>query len=212
MQKNIEGQRVKELREKKGFSQTELANKVGVTYQIIGKIENGRIKSPSGKTAYSLAKALETTVNYLYGGEGFSESNNPEQLKNKIPVLDWHETHEWCKSETKNISEKGHEFINAPEDLKSEGVFALKITTDSMEGYGARQVPRGSFAIMSPTKEAKPNKFVLFFNKETNSSLLREAVLEDRLLLKPLNSQYKTRTKKPTLIPIAEVIGVYFNP
>lgn len=212
MQKNIDGKRVKELREKMEISQTTLSKEVGVTYQIIGKIENGRIKSPSAKTAMNLAKALGTTISYLYGEEGFSKSSNPDVSVSKIPLLDFKEAAEWCKTGLKEFSEEGHSFINCPEDLSISGVFALRITTDSMEGYGSRQAPMGSIAILKPTGEVKSNKFILFYNKLKNTSILREAVIEDELYLKPLNSRYETRIKEESLTPIAEVLGIYFNP
>ncbi|MGP4071793.1 helix-turn-helix transcriptional regulator [Piscibacillus sp. B03] len=59
------GNRVRELRARHGFSQTELANQVGVTRQTIGFIEKGDF-SPSITLALSLAQSLQTSVDDLF--------------------------------------------------------------------------------------------------------------------------------------------------
>lgn len=56
------GNRLQELRWKKGWSQRELANKSNVSKSTIGNIENGKIKNPSIETAYRLSIALQTDV------------------------------------------------------------------------------------------------------------------------------------------------------
>ncbi|KGA98365.1 XRE family transcriptional regulator [Alkalihalobacillus alcalophilus ATCC 27647 = CGMCC 1.3604] len=61
--------RVKELRARHGFSQTELANRVGVTRQTIGFIEKGDF-SPSIALSLRLAKHLEIKVDQLFWLEG----------------------------------------------------------------------------------------------------------------------------------------------
>ncbi|MGN0537910.1 MAG: helix-turn-helix domain-containing protein [Acutalibacteraceae bacterium] len=55
------GENIRELRIKKGLSQTELANQIGVGQSMIGHIERGA-KIPSLIVALDLAKALGCTV------------------------------------------------------------------------------------------------------------------------------------------------------
>ncbi|ADU32155.1 helix-turn-helix transcriptional regulator [Evansella cellulosilytica] len=57
--------RVKELRARHGFSQTELAQRVGVTRQTIGFIEKGDF-SPSIALSLRLAKHLDVRVDELF--------------------------------------------------------------------------------------------------------------------------------------------------
>ena len=57
--------KVKELRARHGFSQTELAALVGVTRQSIGFIEKGEF-SPSVTLALKLAQHLQVTVDELF--------------------------------------------------------------------------------------------------------------------------------------------------
>ena len=61
------GTRIATLRKEKGFSQTELANKVGITYAQIGRYE---IKGaqPAADILKKIADALDTTSDYLMNG------------------------------------------------------------------------------------------------------------------------------------------------
>lgn len=57
--------RVKELRARYGFTQSDLGKQVDVTRQTIAFIEKGEF-SPSITLALKLAKALQTNVNELF--------------------------------------------------------------------------------------------------------------------------------------------------
>lgn len=61
--------RVRELRARHGFSQTELANRVGVTRQTIGFIEKGEF-SPSITLALRISKELQIRLDELFWLEG----------------------------------------------------------------------------------------------------------------------------------------------
>jgi putative transcriptional regulator len=64
--------RVKELRARYSFSQSELGNRVGVTRQTIGFIEKGEF-SPSITLALKLATELQIKVDELFWLEGEEE-------------------------------------------------------------------------------------------------------------------------------------------
>ncbi|MEI9911760.1 MAG: helix-turn-helix transcriptional regulator [Bacteroidota bacterium] len=55
------GQRIIDLREKKGWNQSELARACGKDRQAIEKLENGRV-NPTLYTLYEIAKALEVSL------------------------------------------------------------------------------------------------------------------------------------------------------
>lgn len=59
---------IRALRESRGWSQTELAERAGVTRQLIGAVETGR-HSPNVAAAIGLARALDVTVEYLFEAE-----------------------------------------------------------------------------------------------------------------------------------------------
>lgn len=58
--------RLTELRKQKKISQEELAKKIGVHQNVIGRYERGEAK-PSIELAAKLAKVLEVSLDYLVG-------------------------------------------------------------------------------------------------------------------------------------------------
>jgi transcriptional regulator with XRE-family HTH domain len=58
--------KMKELREAKGFSMRELAEKVGCSEAFISYLENGQ-KEPTSRMLYFLADALDCSTDYLLG-------------------------------------------------------------------------------------------------------------------------------------------------
>lgn len=58
------GQRLKELRQRRGWSQDELAKKVGVQQKQISSYERGA-NTPSGEIFIALADAFEVSLDYL---------------------------------------------------------------------------------------------------------------------------------------------------
>ena len=57
---------LKQCRKKQGISQAELASKLGVTQQAVGKWESGK-SSPDPSTVARIAELLNTTADYLLG-------------------------------------------------------------------------------------------------------------------------------------------------
>ena len=70
--------RVKKLREEKGWSQTNLADRLGISYMNIASIETGRVKNP--RYISQLAEELETTTSYLLDGK----STNKVEIEKPI--------------------------------------------------------------------------------------------------------------------------------
>ena len=60
------GQRLKQMREKRGLTQEELAAQLGVAYQQIWRWESGK-NDPTGDTLKRMANTLEVTTDYLLG-------------------------------------------------------------------------------------------------------------------------------------------------
>jgi len=59
--------RVKEYRKQKGFTQQKLAEKTGLSFNTITKIEQGIGDSPTLKTLVKLADALGVSIDELVG-------------------------------------------------------------------------------------------------------------------------------------------------
>ncbi|MDP2731385.1 MAG: tetratricopeptide repeat protein [Dehalococcoidales bacterium] len=59
------GERLKEIRKQAGLSQRVLADKVGVNFSYLSKIENGTLPAPSDKVISRLAEVLDTDKDEL---------------------------------------------------------------------------------------------------------------------------------------------------
>lgn len=80
------GDRIKEAREAKGWNQSELADKVGVSRQAIFSIENGENKSMRPDNLFKVADALGVKARWLATGDGpkaaeLNKTINAETLK-----------------------------------------------------------------------------------------------------------------------------------
>lgn len=84
--------RIKELREKRGYTQEELSALSGIDQSNISKLENG-IRMGSAEQFLRLALALGTSVDYLMG---ITESLKP------------HQRSEYAKETIKKIKQKCH--------------------------------------------------------------------------------------------------------
>lgn len=73
-------QRLKELRLKKGLTQTELGEKVGVKQSTFTNWENGK-REPSYENLVKLADLLEVSLDSLFGREQMKvKKRSPAQL------------------------------------------------------------------------------------------------------------------------------------
>ena len=59
--------RLKQLRKKSGWSQQKLAEKAGLSYNVITKIEQGAAKNPNIQTMIKLANAFQVSLDDLIG-------------------------------------------------------------------------------------------------------------------------------------------------
>lgn len=74
------GQRIKSLRTLAGYTQQDLATKVGITYVQIGRYE-ARNAMPSSDTLAKIANTLNTTTDYLMNGQ--TDEQASKQIKDK---------------------------------------------------------------------------------------------------------------------------------
>jgi transcriptional regulator with XRE-family HTH domain len=71
---NTIGKRIKELREEKGITTIELAEKSGVAQSTISQIENGK-RNPSTGTAAKIAEALGVSITKILNGSDAPEKD-----------------------------------------------------------------------------------------------------------------------------------------
>jgi transcriptional regulator with XRE-family HTH domain len=61
------GERILILRRRRGLTQRELADVAGLNTNTIARVERGDLKDLGGQLVAKLAKALETTTDFLLG-------------------------------------------------------------------------------------------------------------------------------------------------
>jgi transcriptional regulator with XRE-family HTH domain len=79
--------RIREARKAKGFSQDQLAERVGLTRVTISQIENGRRKSIKPQTLRKLAEALEKPEVYFYREVMLPPDSLPDSLRGVMTRL-----------------------------------------------------------------------------------------------------------------------------
>lgn len=77
------GMRVRQLRKQAGISQREAAQKVGIDFTYLSKIESGIMPPPSEKVIIKLAKVLDADKDELITLAGKVPSDLSQILKNK---------------------------------------------------------------------------------------------------------------------------------
>lgn len=95
------GLRIKELRERLGMEQRELAHKINISQSKMNKIETGYQKRIETDILVDLSNALNATVDYIVG-----RSNNPNQTRD-----------DYLDEEIRKLSEKMQVWYkNEPKD------------------------------------------------------------------------------------------------
>jgi transcriptional regulator with XRE-family HTH domain len=74
------GYRLRELRRAKDISQRELAEKVGVDFSYISKLENDRLPPPAADTILRICKILEASPDELLAATGKMPTHSKEML------------------------------------------------------------------------------------------------------------------------------------
>ena len=67
------GERVRELRQKKGLTLEALAERVGSSKSYMWEIENKDVTRPSAEKLHQIAVALDTTADYLLAADQVTE-------------------------------------------------------------------------------------------------------------------------------------------
>lgn len=117
--------RLKELRQKKGYSQQDLANLLFVNQTAVSQWERG-VTTPSPNIQLRLCELFETSLDYLMGREPL---NQPTPTGIKIPVLGYVRA-----GVPLEAVEDILDYEEIPAELAAQGeFFALKIKGDSMQ-------------------------------------------------------------------------------
>ena len=74
---NVFGNRLKELRKNKGYTQQELAKLIGISASSIGMYEQGR-REPENAVLSRICQVLDTTTDYLIGFSSDTPAKNQD--------------------------------------------------------------------------------------------------------------------------------------
>jgi len=74
------GERVREMRKKRGLTLEGLAERVGSSKSYMWEIENKDVTRPSAEKLALIATALDTTVEYLLAGDGNQKEEDAEDI------------------------------------------------------------------------------------------------------------------------------------
>ena len=169
-------QRLKEMRTRRGFTQVGLSRMLGISQQAVGKWETGRC-TPDPQTLARLASILDTTVDYLLGGNssGVGECMVPVlgTVKAGFGALAYQED---CGSEPANVKDPGQYFY-------------LIVRGDSMEP----RIHDGDLAPVhrQPTLESGELGVVVYGDGEgTLKKYIRQG---QAVILQPFNPAYSSQ-------------------
>lgn len=183
MKKNLitMGEKIKELRIQKGYSQEQLAEKVGYkTRGAIAKIEKGVRDFPLDKLEL-IAKILNVTPEYLIGWEDPQPQPKemPASLKRLIVDSDAFDDKEMTLVPLYGSASAGNGFINLdiaidnypiPTKDNVDGAYVVRVCGDSMN-YGDNAIPNGAVALVypycGPVIELPRKVFVVTYGEET---------------------------------------------
>ena len=107
------GQKILEIRKKRGVTQQELGKAIGVDKRVISKYENGQTV-PSVKVALEIATALNVSLDYLMGSDKalFIDDNEIIQL-----LRDYNSLTEEVKTTVKNMLRALNSYNKVSESL-----------------------------------------------------------------------------------------------
>lgn len=134
------GSRIKELRTKRGITQEELAQKIGVTKGAIGNYENG-VSSPKIELMYKLFDALDCDANYLHQDDMknsiYKDTATPEEFEKLVKPY-------------RNLDDYGRETIDMVIVRETGRVANSKESTDTIahlqQRLAIRSIPPHFFA------------------------------------------------------------------
>lgn len=115
------GSRIKELRESKNMSRTELANSVGVTIGAISNYEN-EVSSPKEPILFKIMAALECDANYL-----FQDAIDMPNMKNSVSIDEFSIIEKY-----RELDEHGREMVDFTLEKEYERSISLKESIDNV--------------------------------------------------------------------------------
>lgn len=179
--------RIRQKRDALGLTQTEAAEKAGITQQSWADLENGKTKKP--RNIIGIGHALDCDPTWLLTGDNIQPAVSLGTRK--IPLISYVQAGNLAYSEPISELDGSFEYVLTDQDLSIDA-FALKIEGDSMEP----DFKSGDVIIVDPEIEPHPGEFVVAKNgnHEATFKKYRPTHIEldgtQHFELVPLNDDY----------------------
>lgn len=191
------GDRLRQARTLKGWSQQELADRSGVKQGAISKIERG----DQDTTAFvvKLASALQVSPEWLESGapgRGLVEPNTSSgpAVHRDVPVISWVQAGAWAEIIDNFAPGDAEEWLPVPRRVGPRA-YILRVRGDSMTSPypNGKSYPDGTLIVVDPDVQADSGSFVVVRLEDSQEATFKQLVLDGgRKYLKPLNPQYPT--------------------
>ena len=192
------GQRVREIRKERGFTQDGLAKLVGVKQETVSQLENG--KSKETRLIASFAKALKVNSYWLETGKGdkYLDVSNIESLPDepsRVPVISWVAAGQWAAMSDQTIEPL--EWLMCPVKHGTD-TYALIVKGLSMHNPGGeRSFKDGDVIFVDPSIEALNKDFVVAKLENEHEATFKQLVIEDgQKNLMAINPDWKPKFMK----------------
>ena len=205
------GDTIKALREERNISQTDVANKIGVSKQTLFKYENGVVQNIPSKYIEKLANLFDVSPGYIMGWQ--KQPNRPpldkipgikvtQNLIN-VPILG----HIQCGMPV--LSECNYEgyFKLDPDLCKAD--FSLVADGDSMIDANIHE---GDIVFFKETPDVESGTIAAVL-LDDQTTLKKVVKMDDMLILQPANDKYKPILIKDgdygNVMILGKMVGVF---
>jgi transcriptional regulator with XRE-family HTH domain len=172
------GAKIKLARLEVGLTQTEFAEKIGVTSVMVSRYESG--KSSPVRQIEAISKILGKSQDYFFGNDDKEElyqdikelvkllkdkaAESAWPFKPEVPLLNYEDIEDLQTSSIEELDTEGKTKISvSPTILKKDPQsFAVKVGIN----FAKSSFPKGTLLIVSPNIQAKVSNFVLKLGKQ----------------------------------------------
>lgn len=196
-------------------SSSALASALGVSYQAIKKVLDGKSNALTAENNAKAARFLKVSSHWLATGEGQMQANEmpnvrlsglsmADMARGLVPLISSVRAGTW--GEINDHMPDTQETFPVREAKTGPHAFALRVEGDSMTSDSGLTFPEGTVLIVDPERAAKAGDYVVAKDVDTQRATFKRLTTDGaRWYLKPLNRDYR-----PIEIddPAMRVIGV----
>ena len=197
-------ERIKQRRKELGFTQLQVAEKLGVTRPSIGYWEQGKTE-PTGRLLHALAKILETSSEWLVTGKSAQTSiiKKGNTTIKWLPII----TSVQAGNFTDNMNYDDFDYIPYFERC-SDNSFCMKVEGDSMDSGDNNALKEGSIVIVDRDRIPNNGDIVVAKLSYTNEATIKKYIRDaGQTYLKPLNPTYPIINVDKPMDIVGVVVG-----